>query len=297
VYEGLTRYLNWVLAARAGILTDEEARDYAALLAAQTAYRSGREWRSLQDTAISTSMLNEAPDQWQSLRRGVDYYDESLFIWLEADTIIRRNTAGKRSLDDFCRAFLGPPRNPPERWPYNFDDLVSVLQGVAPFDWKVFFETRLNATGVDNAPLDGLGASGWKLSYGKTQGSVEAARDGVHKTLEERFSLGLLLDEDGDIVDVVRDSPAWKAGMGPGMKVLAVDHQKWSPHALRDAVANNSSSAPLALSLQNGLEKLDVNFRERIEARHPYLERSTGQDLMGEILKPTSSRLSQPETR
>lgn len=83
VSEGLTRYLNWVLAARSGILTNEEARDYVAVLAAQVAHRSGREWRSLQNAAVSAGILNDAPDQWQSLRRGTDYYDESLFIWLK----------------------------------------------------------------------------------------------------------------------------------------------------------------------------------------------------------------------
>lgn len=289
VYEGLTRYLNWVLAARAGILTTEEARDYAALLAAQTAYRSGREWRSLQDTAISTSMLIEAPDEWESLRRSVDYYDESLFIWLEADIIIRTKTGGNRSLDDFCRSFFGTPKNPPDILPYNFDDLLSVLQGVAPFDWKEFFQTRLNATGMENVPLNGLPASGWELTYRTTPGSVEAARDVVHKTIEERFSLGLLLDENGAIVDVVRDSPAWKAGIGPGMKVLAVNQRSWSRQALREATADDSSAIPLVLSLQNGSEKFDAIIRERIAASHPHLVRRSGQDLMSEILKPTIS--------
>ena len=92
VYEGLTRYLNWVLAARSGLFTPQEARDYAACLAAETDHRSGREWRSLLDTGVSVQLLYFAPEQWQSLRRSVDFYDESLFIWLEVDTIIRRKS-------------------------------------------------------------------------------------------------------------------------------------------------------------------------------------------------------------
>ena len=290
VYEGLTRYLNWVLAARSGILTVQEARDYAALLAAQTAHRSGREWRSLQDTAVSTSMLNEAPDQWQSFRRGVDYYDESLFIWLEADTIIRRGTQGKRSLDDFCRAFFGPAKNPPDIRPYGFADLVIVLNGVAPYDWKEFFQTRLNSTGADRAPLNGLPASGWNVAYGDIPGSVQVARDKIHQTVEERFSLGLLLQNDGTIIDVVRDSPAWKAGLGPDMKVLAVNQHPWSPQALRDAIAaDRISTAPVNLSVQNGSQTLQADVYEHRGARYPYLERNTGPDLMGDILKSSTS--------
>ncbi|MBZ5536301.1 MAG: M61 family peptidase [Acidobacteriia bacterium] len=294
VYEGLTRYLNWVLAARSRILSPQEARDYVALLAAQTAHRSGREWRSLQDTAVSTNMMIESADQWQSLRRGADYYDESLFIWLEADTIIRRATQGKRSLDEFCRVFFGSSKNPPDIRPYTFEELVQVMNGVAPYDWKAFFENRLNATGVDRAPLDGLLASGWSLAYRNTPGSVQAARDKIHHTVEERFSLGFLLQEDGTVIDVVRDSAAWNAGLGPDMKVLTVNRRPWSPQVLRDAIAaNGTSTAPVNLSVQNGSQRFQGDVDDHRGARYPQLERNTEQDLMGDILK---SRSSLPQT-
>jgi predicted metalloprotease with PDZ domain len=295
VYEGLTRYLNWVLAARSGIFTLQEARDYAALLAAQTANRSGREWRTLQDTAVSAQFLNDAPDQWQSLRRGVDYYDESLFIWLEADTIIWRQTQGKRSLDDFCRTFFNPPSNSSEVKTYVFEDIVRTLNGVAEHDWKIFFETRLNATGTDRAPLDGLTANGWNLVYGDTVGSVQAARDKVHQTIEERFSLGLLLQEDGTVVDVVRDSPAWKAGLGPDMKILAANQRPWSPQALRDAIAaDRNSTAPLILSVQNGSQTFQADVKDHQGTRYPRLVRNANPDVMTEILRPAGSLAKTP---
>jgi len=295
VYEGLTRYLNWVLAARSGILNPQEARDYVALLAAQTSHRSGREWRSLQDTAISTNMMIESADQWQSLRRGADYYDESLFIWLEADMIIRRGTQGKRSLDDFCRAFFGPSQNPPNVKPYIFDDLVAVLNGVAAHDWKSFFETRLNSTSAGRAPLEGLFASGWDLVYKNTPGSVQSARDEIHHTVEERFSLGLLLQEDGTIIDVVRDSAAWNAGLGPDMKVLSVNPRAWSPQVLRAAIgADGSSTEPVSLSVQNGSQTFQVVVNDHRGARFPQLERNTVQDLMGDILKSRNSLAQTP---
>jgi predicted metalloprotease with PDZ domain len=291
VYEGLTRYLNWVLAARSGIFTLQEARDYAALLAAQTAHRSGREWRSLQDTAVSAQFLNDAPEQWQSLRRGVDYYDESLFIWLEADTIIRRTTQGERSLDDFCRAFFEPADNSLAVKTYTFEDLVAALNGVAVYDWKVFLQTRLNSTGTDRAPLDGLFVSGWNLVYASEVGSVQAARDKVHQTVEERFSLGFLLQEDGMIVDVVRDSPAWKAGLGPDMKVLTVNQHPWSPQALRDAVAaDRNTTAPMILSVQSGSQTVQADVQDHQGTRYPQLERNVNPDALSEVLKPHVTR-------
>ena len=41
-------------------------------------------------------------------------------IWLEADVKIRKQTQGKRSLDDFCRTFFGGPDGVPEIKAYTF---------------------------------------------------------------------------------------------------------------------------------------------------------------------------------
>ena len=290
VYEGLTRYLNWVLAARSGILSVEESQDYAALLAAKVTHRSGRDWRSLQDTAVSTGMLIEAPDQWESLRRGTDYYDEALFIWLEADVTIRRLTQGQRSLDDFCRVFFGSAKPPPDISPYDVSDIVAAMNSISAHDWLKFFRSRLDVTGVAQAPLAGLAASGWVLAYESTPGTVQAARDQVNHTVEERFSLGFRLQDDGTIVDVVRDSPAWKAGLWPGMKIQTVDTQPWSVDALRAAIASGRlGAAPLRISAQNGAESIVAFLDDHQGARYPKLRRNGQEDIMGEILKPKAA--------
>jgi len=286
VYEGLTRYLNWILAARSGIFTPQEARDYVALLAATMDHRSGREWRTLEDTAVSAQLLYGAPEQWQSVRRSMDYYDESLFIWLEADTIIRRETQGQRSLDDFCRAFFGPLSVPPATDTYVLEDVTTALNSIARYDWKAFFVTRLNTVGTDRAPLEGLTSSGWTLGYGDVAGSVQTARDEIHHTVEERFSLGFLSQEDGTIVDVLRDSPAWKAGLGPGMKLLTVDQRRWSPQVLRDAIiADHNSPVPVSLSVQNGSMTFATAIDDHSGASYPRLERNANPDLVSEILR------------
>ena len=289
VYEGLTRYLNWVLAARSGLFTLDEARDYVALLGGQQAHRSGREWRSLQDTAISGAILNDSPDQWQSERRGSDYFDEALFIWLEADTIIRHVSKGQRSLDDFCRDFFAPKKETLAIAPYTFEDVTSALNRAAPYDWKTFLRTRLDSTDPERALFDGLVASGWTLAYGDKPGSVQLARDKDRHIVEERFSLGLLLQEDGKIVDVVRDSPAWKAGLGPDTKVVGVNRHPWNAQALRDAVAESATSGVLILSVENGSVARDAELHDNRGGWYPKLERNDNPDLMAEILRPRNS--------
>jgi len=106
VYEGLTSYLGDMLAARSGERTASLARDALAQIAADLDHRSGRAWRNLQDTADGVPTMQNAPHAWEDYRRGLDYYDEDVLTWLWADVIIRQQTKGAKSLDDFCNCFM-----------------------------------------------------------------------------------------------------------------------------------------------------------------------------------------------
>ena len=172
VYEGLTQYYGVVLSARSGITPLNFFRESLASIAAYLNDRPGRTWRDLQDTAIAAQILYAAPTEWSSWRRGVDYYDEGTLIWLEADTMIRKLTNDKKSLDDFCRTFHGGESTPPKVVPYTFDDVVAGLNEVAPYDWRDFFTTRLKSHGP-GAPLGGIDNSGWKLVFTDTQNEYE----------------------------------------------------------------------------------------------------------------------------
>src|SRR5438874_10676617 len=138
VYEGLTEYLGEILPARSGMWTPEQFRDELARIAAQLDHRPGRSWRNLQDTADAASMLYYAPQQWDSWRRDVDYYDEDELNWLWVDSIIRQQSKGKKSIDDFCHIFHGAPSTPPMVKTYSFDDVVNTLSQVVPYDWRGF---------------------------------------------------------------------------------------------------------------------------------------------------------------
>jgi predicted metalloprotease with PDZ domain len=284
VYEGLTRYLNWVLAARSGVLSMQESREYAAFLAAQMAHRTGREWRSLQDTATSAQLLYVAPSQWVSQRRNVDFYDESLLLWLEVDVAIRRLTHGTRSLDDFCRLFFRPANAHSRQSTYSFGDVVATLNRVVPHDWRRMLRERLDATSSDLAPLNGLTQSGWQLIYSTEPNSVQSARTALDHVVEERFSIGLLLDEEGVVVDVVGDSPAWKAGIAPGMKVRRVDEQPWAADVLHRTIERARPST-IVLVVEDGARTVDVGVEADGRESYPHLERNNSPDLIEDILK------------
>jgi predicted metalloprotease with PDZ domain len=288
IYEGLTTYLGYVLHTRSGLLDPELVREDLAFIVAGLMNRPGRQWRALGDTATAAPHLYEAPGEWASWRRGVDFYNEGITLWLEVDSLIRAKTRGARSLDDFCRSFFGGRGGAPSVRPYVLDDLLRALGEVAPHDWRAFFAARVDAVSV-RAPLDAVEASGWKLVYDATPNKALAAYERSDEVvLFPLFSLGLRLKKDGTVGDVAPGTPAAKAGAAPGMKLVAVDGRKYSATVLRDALkASAAARRPVELLLENGefLRTYKVDWRGG--DRQPHLVRLAGKpDLLTAILGP-----------
>jgi predicted metalloprotease with PDZ domain len=235
VYEGLTEYYGWVLGARAQTLDAEGAHDELARNAAVFEARAGRKWRPLIDTAVAASLLNTAPGAFAAYRRGQDYYDEGMLIWLEADARIRKATHGKRSLDDFAHAFFGGAAGAPAVVPYTRADIVAALGKVEPDDWEGFFATRIDSVRA-HAPLGGIDLSGWTQGWRDSSSDYYDALESEFGGADYRFSLGFRIDDEGKLGDVLPDSPAARAGLAPGAKLIAVEGRTWSRTALDDAL-------------------------------------------------------------
>src|SRR5437868_509488 len=235
VYEGLTEYLGNLLSARSGLWTQQQYRDQLAEVAADLDHKPGRMTRPLIDTTIAAQLLYNAPEEWTSIRRSVDFYDEGWLVWLDVDTKIRELTNRAKSLDDFCKRFHGAPSTPPMVKTYTFDDVVATLNEVTPFDWRNFLQARLYSTDF-HAPLGGIERGGWKLDYQATPSAYLSDLESVRHGVELGYSIGLRLHGDGLIGDVIEGSPASKAGIGPGMKVIAVNGKSYSSEILRDAI-------------------------------------------------------------
>jgi len=287
VYEGLTQYLGLVLAVRSGLWTPELSRDHFARVGDWAKNQTGRDWRSLEDTAATAQQLYYARQDGQSRRRGVDFYDEGSLIWLDADTLIREKTRGEKSLDDFCRAFFGGKDGLPVVKPYDFEDIVKTLNGIVEHNWREFFEKRVMTAGA-SAPLDGLQRGGWKLSFGDSRTDGYEATDSDNGNIDLTSSLGLIMRTDGTIVDVIPLKAADKAGLASGMKLLAVNGRRWTHEHLRNAIAQTKDSkGKLEFLLENSdfYETIKVPYAEG--EKYPRLEQvSQGNDLLGEILRP-----------
>src|ERR1700722_15011442 len=286
VYEGLTEYLGEVLTARSGLLTEDQERDHLAQVAAQLDYTPGREWRNLQDTADAAPELYFSPRTGESWRRSTDFYDEDTLNWMWADVVIRQQSKGKKTLDDFCKLFHGAPSTGPMLKTYTFDDVVAALNQIVAYDWRGFWSERLTSHGP-GAPLGGLEGSGWKLVYDETPSDMERGSEGSFHISDAAFSIGLALREDGTISDTIEGMSAAKAGIGPGMKLIAVNGRQFSPEVLHDALKSGKNSPePLELLVENTdyykTYKLDYHGGEK----YPHLVRDESKpDLLSEILK------------
>ena len=287
VYEGMTRYLgNFVLTSRSGLFTPDYTREYVAFVAANLdRNRTGRNWRPLSDTAVAVQTLNDAPFAWTAYRRSLDYYDEALLIWLDADTTIRQKTGGAKSLDDFVRAFYGPPSSAPTVKPYTFDDVVAALNSVAPNDWAAFLRDRVYKV-TPHPPLGALEAAGWRLVYNDQPNAYAAIRQRSSKRIDVTFSLGILFHDDGKIDELTPGTPAANAGLTPGMEVTSINGRKWSADALHEEI---KAGKPLEVTAGFGEHVATYRIDYKGGEQHPHLERMEGKaDLLSAIMASRS---------
>ena len=287
VYEGQTQYWGFVLSGRSGLLTKQEALDALASTAATYADRVGRDWRSLEDTTNDPIISARRPQPWLSHQRSEDYYSEGQLVWLDADTLIREKSGGKRSLDDFAKAFYGIENGSWLPVTYTFDDVVAALNKVQPYDWATFLNARINQV-APRPPLDGLTRGGWKLIYTDTPTDYFKSAEARRKSTDLSYSIGLTLSREADITGVQWDGPAFKAGLTIGGKIVAVNGVAFDADRLKETITDaKKSREPISLLVKKGDRYVTVAIDYHFGLRYPRLERiERTQDLLSAIYAP-----------
>jgi predicted metalloprotease with PDZ domain len=287
VYEGLTEYLGTVLTARSGLMTAAQSHDRIALVASTMEHRAGRRWRSLQNTANAAQILYFSVPEWSSYRRGTDFYPESVLIWLEVDTTLRKLTGDRKSMDDFCHAFYAGHDGQPVIETYTFADVVSTLNGIAPYDWASFFHSRLDSTAA-NAPLGGISGGGWRLVYNDDPNEIQSAEDDLSGSADMTASIGLHVKRGGEIVDVIPGMPAFESGLAPYSKITGINGLAFSVEEMKRAIRDsktNSTAIELQIEKAGKLETHKIQYHDGNQ--FPHLERvKDTPDYLDEILKP-----------
>lgn len=272
VYEGLTQYLGKLLDYRSGLWTPEYYRESLALTVSELSPNAGRAWRPLGDTAVEAQLLYGAPREWSAYRRSVDFYEEGVLLWLDADMTIRKLTGNRKSLDDFCRRFHGGSDGDPVVKPYTFDDVVRTLNDVAANDWASFLNQRLRST--TTAPLGGVETGGWRVIYNDQPNDALTGNEKRNKFADYSTSLGIWVNEEGRVSDVLPGSPAATAGLVPGARIIAVNSRRYSTDALRIAVRDSkNATGPMQIIYSSGefVNTAAVDYRGGL--RYPHLEK------------------------
>lgn len=285
VYEGLNEYIGMLLATRAGFNDAPYMREYLARTASDFANEPGRKYTPLDDTATDDWVLRTVNTSWSSIRRSQDYYDEGALTWLLADVIIRQQSHGTKSLGDFLRAFFGQRDTGPIVVPYTRADVEAALSAVWPYDWHSFFQKRIYDVS-SGAPTEGLEAAGWRIVYNSTPNSAPFVPAVNPIEIYGSYSIGMDVDKDGSIFDVWQGSPAYAAGLGPSMKVLAVDGRAYSADVLNDAIAHPQDGKITVVARNfDSVQTYEIQYAGGL--RYPHLERIPGTyDYLSDILKP-----------
>lgn len=260
LYEGLTDYYTDVLGVRSGMITLDEFKQTFADLLSIYEMRSGRLWRSVEDTARAARHLRNPSIYWAAMRQGQEYYGQGAMFWMEADLLIRRASGGTKSLDDFCRAFFDVPvRAIGDQATFTREDVAAALKSLDPAtDWDALIRARIEspASTLDLSPLAAL--AGVKLEFTNDPTPLQKKQSGKDSELNLRTSLGVRLNKDGEITDLIPGSAADTAGLAYGMKIIAVNNFAWSTERMKEAVKQ---------SPERGAVDVIVSFQERVEAK------------------------------
>jgi len=107
-------------------------------------------------------------------------------------------------------------------------------------------------------------------------------------TLNLIHSLGLTLDKDGKVTSVFWNSPAFKADIVNGAKIIAVGGVAYTKDRLTDAVtAAKDGKTPVGLLIERNkrYEQIDIAYSGGL--RYPHLEPTgTGETAIDRLLAP-----------
>jgi len=287
VYEGQTQFWGYVLQARSGIVSKQDTLDMYAAIIASLDNRPGRNWKPLIDTTNDPTMSQRRPRGWVSYQRSEDYYNEGLLVWMEVDSILRRESHGKKSIDDFARAFFGLTDGDYGEVTYTFDDVAKTLDQIVPYDWAGLLHKRLTETGAP-APIAGFAANGYKLVYTEEPSPASKDSEKTRKITDLSYSLGLTIGKDAEITAVGWSTPAFKAALTPGHTIVAVNGAAYTDAGLKAAItAAKTGTAPIALLVKHGtaIETVAIDYHGGL--RYPHLEKiGSGETGLDRLLQP-----------
>ena len=294
-YEGMNQYIGDMLSFRSGIRDPKDYPEYLAALYARFANEPGRNTTPIIDTTTGAPYYYCCAHGWYpTIRRtGGDFYGEGELMWLDADTIIRERSHGAKSLDDYTKIFAGGTSGP-KVVTYTREDLEGYLSQVVPYDWHGFFQKYVYSI-APQPPTDELQRAGYKLVFNDKPNKFVSVRGEDHGVVSW-YDAGVNLSGKGEVVDVLQDSAAWKAGLAPQMIVVAVDGRAFTDKIWAAAIANaklTNANTDLLVKQGDWYSHLSLDYHDGVKV--PHLERIAGTtDMLEDIMRPHAKTTASP---
>jgi len=227
VHEGWTSYYDTLLMARAGFWSAKELRKEFAKMVDRYNRRPGVREQSLRDASFNAWIHQYQPTETATNSR-ISYYSGGAMSGLALDLLIRNKTQNERSLDDVMRLLY--TEYAVKGRPVDYASVREVVSGVMGEDANAFFETHIaNPNPFDWETL--LGYAGLTMSYEKKKDEDGEDGDDEEKPYAPNPEVTMGIEtrkrEGRVLVDVVlRDSPAWQAGLDYGDEILAINDRR-----------------------------------------------------------------------
>lgn len=291
VYEGLTQYLGELVEARCGLMTVPEFRHRLSVELRNAMHQQNRLWRPLLDTAAASHLLRSGSPSWAKVRGSQDYYMEGMLFWIEADTLIRNRTNGVKSLEDFCHLFFDAKNGNANAVsstpnPFTREEVIATLDETLDFDWEGLVVRRIEQV-RQGYPLDMVPMLGYRFEQTAERPKIPSNTFRLPNGVDHYDSVGLIAGKDGVIRDVRLESPADLAGLGPGMKIIAVEGMKWSEEYFDESILDSNGKSRIELLVEIGNEIRPIQLQYRDGPRYWSLLREEAKpDVLEQILMP-----------
>ena len=279
VYEGLTQYLASLLATRAGLWPAEYYREDLADVAARFDVQPGR-------TLAAALRYRGGGADALRLADGMGEHAAQHGLLRRSDPHLAGGRLHHPPEDEQPRLArrLSPPL-PRRHQRRSGSEAIHVRRAGGRAEWRG--AVRL-AQALRRAPRlaqpararsAGITNNGWKVAFNDTPNEAIKANEERRKIIDLTYSLGMTLkngenpDDKGTVRDVWIGGPAANAGIGPGMKIIAVNGRRWTRSVLEKALRDKG---PLELLVQNNDDFRTHTVDYRGGLRYPHLVREDG---------------------
>ncbi len=263
VFEGITSYYDDLILARSGLISVESLLELIAKTVTRVERARGRLKQTIEDSSFDAWTRFYKQDA-NSPNAIVSYYAKGSLIALALDLTIRKETAGKFSLDDVMKEawkrYGETGVGMPER---GFETLARNVTGLELQD---FFERYVRGTG--DLPLEGLMKTvGVNLRFREAANSKDMGGKPAPDDTRSGAWLGATLARNGAVskfMVVHSGSPAEQAGIVPGDEAVAINDLRLTAEnvdaRLRDYQAGDTVT--VTVFRDQILQRLRVRFRE-----------------------------------